>query len=174
MCNDSMVFKVSPFIQCLAPGNNNQMTAANKLKRKPSKNGGRTIATPSNTASALAAGKRRGNKTHSTMDKVADIIVKGELGKEDASILKRILDHTCNATGLDIKEAMDPNQPKTREYVYLASVGLQPSGIPADPDHIIWRIHELVVIARYIYVQLEAHHYNYSRTSLLGLWPPSY
>ena len=62
------------------------------------------------------------------MDKVADIIVKGELGKEDASILKRILDHTCNATGLDIKEAIDPNQPKTGEYVHLAS---RDAGAPA-------------------------------------------
>ena len=107
---------------------NDQKTAANKLKWKPSKNGGRTIATPSNTSSALAAGKRRGNKTHSTMDKVADIIVKGELGKEDASVLKRILDHACNATGLDIKEAVDPNQPNAGEYVHVAS---RDAGAPA-------------------------------------------
>ena len=62
------------------------------------------------------------------MDKVADIIVKGELGKEDASVLKRILDHACNVTGLDIKEAVDPNQPKTGEYVHLAS---RDAGAPA-------------------------------------------
>ena len=96
--------------------------AATRLKWKPSKNGGRPVASPSATASALSASRRRSHKLASTWDFVAEVAVKGEIGREDAAVLRKIMDHACNATGCSVMEAGNGNSPKLGEFVHLASV----------------------------------------------------
>ena len=95
--------------------------AATRLKWKPSRCGGRTIASPSQTANALAAGRRRTNKITSTMHSIAEVVVNGDTGHEDAEILKRIMDHACQAIGLHLCVAASPDNPKAGEYIHLAS-----------------------------------------------------
>jgi len=97
-------------------------SAATKLKWKPSKNGGRPIASPTATTSALAATRRKANKSASMTDYIAEVTVKGEMGKEDAEVLRRLMVHACTVTGFNVKEAADGRSPKTGEFVHLASL----------------------------------------------------
>eukprot|EP00959_Pyramimonas_sp_CCMP1952_P170899 3571206-Pyramimonas_sp.AAC.1 len=61
-----------------------KQSAATRLKWKPSRNGGRVEATPSATATMLNAERRLGNKANRISEQIAEIVVKGELGKDDA------------------------------------------------------------------------------------------
>ena len=62
--------------------------AATKLKWKPSRFGGRAIAWPSVTASALAVSRQKPKLHNSVHDHVTDIRVMGEVGREDAEVLR--------------------------------------------------------------------------------------
>ena len=55
-------------------------------------------------------------------DYIAEVTVKGEMGKEDAEVLRRLMVHACTVTGFNIKEAADGRSPKIGEFVHLASV----------------------------------------------------
>lgn len=95
-----------------------------RLKWKASRNGGRSIAVPSATEAALAAGRRRGNTraTPSDLDYVTDLIAMGELGKEDGEVLRYLMRHLCTATGLQIEESAYTSPPRVGEYVHLARI----------------------------------------------------
>ena len=101
--------------------NNDADVAGLKLRWKPSKCGGRTFATPSRTPVALAAARRRGNKSSTLMDTIADVAAHGKLGHEDAAVMHRVTQHVVEATGLRVAAAVDPERPKPGEYVHLAS-----------------------------------------------------
>ena len=100
-------------------------SAATKLKRKPSKNGGRPVASPSATSSVLAASKKTGDKPSSTLDYITDLAVRGEVGREDGEVLRLLIAHACTATGCTIKETDAGSNPKLGEYIHLA---------PCDPS----------------------------------------
>ena len=98
-----------------------------RLKWKASRNGGRSIAVPSATVAALAAGRRRGNAMPSDLDYVTDLIAMGELGKEDGEVLRLLMGHLCTATGLQSQESACTAPPRMGEHVHLARVD------PASP-----------------------------------------
>ena len=98
-------------------------SAATRLKWKPSKNGGRSVATPTATTTALTASRRRAsNKGSPATDYVTELAIKGEVGRADAEVLSKIMAHACKATGCNVKEASKSTAPKAGEYVHLASV----------------------------------------------------
>eukprot|EP00959_Pyramimonas_sp_CCMP1952_P252345 5272373-Pyramimonas_sp.AAC.1 len=96
------------------------LTAATKLKWKPSR-GGRAVATPSVVASTLAATTRRAKQNPNLHDYVTDLKLQGEVGRGDAEVLRRILNHACTATGLTLTEAVNDAMPKPGEFYHLAS-----------------------------------------------------
>ena len=93
-----------------------------RLKYKPSRNGGRAIATPADTEIAIAAGRRlaMAGERQAAQDFVADIIAVGEVGREDGEVLRYIMSHVCSATGLAIRESSYLAPPAVNEYVHLA------------------------------------------------------
>ena len=52
---------------------------------------------------------------------IAGIVVKGDMGHQDAEVVARIMSHVCQATGLNITQAVDPENPKAGEYIHLAT-----------------------------------------------------
>ena len=92
-----------------------------KLKWKPSRNGGRTIATPTATTAALAASRRQGNCVASSRDFFTDVAIQGEVGREDGEVMRLLMTHLVRATGLDIKETDYSRDPKSGEFYHLAS-----------------------------------------------------
>ncbi|CAK0792981.1 unnamed protein product [Prorocentrum cordatum] len=78
----------------------------------------------------VAAQKRRGARGASISDCIADIIVKGDLGRKDAVVLDRLMSHLRGATGHSFTKAADTDHPKPGEFIHLASRDAQaPSGI---------------------------------------------
>ena len=92
-----------------------------RLKWKASRIGGRTIAIPSATTAALAASRRRGVKKESSLDYLTDVIIQGEVGREDGEVLRLLMTHVCQATGLSLRETDYSQAPRTGEYIHLAS-----------------------------------------------------
>ena len=78
-------------------------------------------ATPPAIAAMLNAERRLGNKANRISEQIAEIVVKGELGKDDAVVLKLLMDHACRATGVQFTEASNPDAPRPGEYYHLAS-----------------------------------------------------
>ena len=95
--------------------------AATKLKWKPSRNGGRAIATPSATTSSLAASRKKANKPSSAFDYITEVAVKGEVGREDGEVMRKLMAHVCSSTGLNINETAGEANPKIGEFFHLAS-----------------------------------------------------
>eukprot|EP00959_Pyramimonas_sp_CCMP1952_P430987 9026475-Pyramimonas_sp.AAC.1 len=75
-----------------------------RLKWRPSRNGGRDVATPTATTAALAASRRHGHKKSSAMDYITNVTIKGELGKEDAEVMRLLMGHLVATTHLGIAE----------------------------------------------------------------------
>ena len=96
-------------------------TAATALKSKPSRNGGRPVATPSAIVSAISATKQKPKRYNILYDHIADIRVKGEVGREDGEVLRRIISHACSTTGLALSETAPDAVPKVGEFYHLAS-----------------------------------------------------
>ena len=80
-------------------------TAA-RLKWKPSRLGGRTIAAPSATPGAMAAARRRERQVGSQMDHITDVTLLGAVGREDGSVIRFLMNHLVNATGLNLTETV--------------------------------------------------------------------
>ena len=95
--------------------------ATTRLKWKTSRNGGRPVACPSATTSALTASRKKPHKFKSACDFVTDLAIKGEVGREDGEVSNKIMAHACAVTGCSIKEAVTGSTPKLGEYVHLAS-----------------------------------------------------
>ena len=96
-------------------------SAATRLKWKPSRFGGRAIACPSVMPSAVPASRQKPKLHHSMHDHITDIRVMGEVGREDAEVLRRILAHAIDITGLQLTETAVDATPKPGEFYHLAS-----------------------------------------------------
>jgi len=92
-----------------------------KLRWRASKHGGRTFAAPSATTKALAASRRRGTAPLSIHNYMADVEVKGEIGKEDGRVLALLMQHAITATGIQLQETDYNRAPKTGEFIHLAT-----------------------------------------------------
>ena len=99
-----------------------------RLKWRPSRNGGRTVASPTATTTALTATRRMGTRHATQLDYAATISLQGEAGKEDGEVLRQLMEHAVTATGLRLQPATSPESPQLGEYVHLASV--DPSAPP--------------------------------------------
>ena len=98
------------------------MTAATMLKWKPSRHGGRPVATPSATAGALASSsKQRASQRLNNFDYITDVRLRGEVGREDAEVLRSIMTHACSATGIILQEARPDGPPRIGEFYHMAS-----------------------------------------------------
>ncbi|CAK0817329.1 unnamed protein product [Prorocentrum cordatum] len=84
-------------------------SAATRLKRRPSRFGGRVIAAPAAVAPRAAAAKRRAGKAHSISGYLAEIRVQGEIGLQDNEVLNRLMQHAVVSTGLSLSLASDPD-----------------------------------------------------------------
>jgi len=93
-----------------------------RLKWKTSKFGGRTIATPTATTTALAASRRGGNRRVSLLDHATTITLQGEVGREDGEALVKLMSHVVASTGLGLRPAASPHEPTVGEFVHMASV----------------------------------------------------
>ena len=78
---------------------------AARLKWKTSKFGGRAIATPTATTTALAASRRGGNRRVSLLDHATTITLQGEVGREDGEVLVNLMSHVVASTGLGLRPA---------------------------------------------------------------------
>ena len=75
-----------------------------KLRWRASKHGGRPFATPAATSKALAASKRRGAAPLSIHNFMAEVEIRGEVGKEDGQVMSLLMQHVISATGLQLQE----------------------------------------------------------------------
>ena len=98
-------------------------SAATRLKWKPSRCGGRALATPSATTTALSASRRRKGATRgsTSLDHIAELAIKGEVGREDGEVLKLLITHLSSATGIALVEADPARGLREVSYVHLAS-----------------------------------------------------
>ena len=92
-----------------------------RLRWRASKNGGRTVAAPTATTKALAASRRRGTAPITLHDFHTDVVLQGEVGKEDGQVLRALMNHAIQATGLQIKETDYQGTPQVGDYIHLAS-----------------------------------------------------
>ena len=97
------------------------LAAATRLKWKPSKNGGCPVASPSATTTALSATRKQVGIGPSSMDHITEVILKGEVGREDAEVMSRIMAHAATSTGLTLKETAATTMPRIGESYHLAS-----------------------------------------------------
>ena len=95
--------------------------ASARLKWRPSRLGGRTIATPSAVPGALAAARRRANACGSQLDFVTDVTLKGEVGREDGVVVRLLMQHLVQSVGLQVVETDYGRDPKIGEFIRLAS-----------------------------------------------------
>ena len=101
---------------------NDAADSSARLKWKTSKFGGRAIATPTATTTALAASRRGGNRRVSPLDHATTIALQGEVGREDGEVLVKLMSHVVASTGLDLRPAASPHEPTVGEFVHMASV----------------------------------------------------
>ena len=97
--------------------------AAHRLKWKPSRNGGRTVAAPSATQASLAATRRnRGQPNLAALStRTVEVQALGELGREDADVLRQLMLHTLTTAGLTLSETPADRAPKAGEFYHPAS-----------------------------------------------------
>jgi hypothetical protein len=78
----------------------------------------------------MAASKRSGirKSTPSSHDYFTDVAILGEVGREDGEVIKALMNHLVNATGLTLKETSYQGNPRLGEYIHLATT--DPSALP--------------------------------------------
>ena len=86
------------------------------LRWKRSAGGGEIVAAPEATQVALAASRRRGARKASLLDHCAEVRVDGEVGREDAEVIRRLVMHAVSAAGINLREAANPEDPKRGEF----------------------------------------------------------
>jgi hypothetical protein len=101
-----------------------------RLRWKSSRNAGRAFASPSVTPKAMAASMRSGTRKSipSSHDYFTDVAILGEVGREDGEVIKALMNHLVNATGLVLKETSYQGNPQLGEYIHLATT--DPSAPP--------------------------------------------
>ena len=104
---------------------NDVTQAAQRLKWKPSRNGGRTIATPSATQVSLAATRRtRGHPNAASLSsRTVEVQALGELGREDAAVLRQLMTVTLATAGLSLAETPPDRGSRAGEFYHPASRG---------------------------------------------------
>ena len=102
--------------------------AALKLRWKASRHGGRSVATPSATPTALAASRRQSQTAASQLDFRTEVIVQGEVGREDGEVLRQLMRHVAGAAQLELREAGQAQAPRPGEFVHASA--LDPSMPP--------------------------------------------
>ena len=104
-------------------------SAASRLRCRPSYHGGRTIATPAATPTQTSAHRRRGGKARSAADCIAEIVPRGDLGRDDFLVLEKLMNHATTNAGLAFSKAADPGHPRAGEYTYVpVRAAASPSG----------------------------------------------
>ena len=99
------------------------------LKWRASRHGGGTLAAPTATRQALAASKRHGKTTGGRQMRMAEVVVDGEVGKEDGQVLRLLMQHAIQRSGLQLTETAPGSEQKLGEYLHLASADpLAPPG----------------------------------------------
>ena len=53
---------------------------------------------------ALAASRRKANKKPAALDHLTEIALRGEVGQDDAEVMRLLMGHLASATGLAIRE----------------------------------------------------------------------
>ena len=101
---------------------NDAADSSARLKWKTSKFGGRAIATPTATTTALAASRRGGNRRVSLLDHATTIALQGEVGREDGEALVKLMSHVVASTGLGLRPAASPHETTVGEFAHMASV----------------------------------------------------
>ena len=110
-----------------------------RIRRKPSRHGGRPFVTPSATAGQLAATRRaRGARTKSeALRSITDVDIKGHAQADEHAVLQQLMAHVKQYAGVNLEElngvgpvkpgcwkwlaADDPNAPPGRVRLYLQS-----------------------------------------------------
>ena len=59
--------------------------------------------------------RRNAARPASSLDYITEVILKGEVGREDGEVLRRIMDHTYNATGITLQEIAVGREPRFGE-----------------------------------------------------------
>ena len=52
---------------------------------------------------------------------MADVEIRGEVGKEDGQVMSLLMQHVISATGLQLQETDYGRAPRTGEYIHLAT-----------------------------------------------------
>jgi len=125
--------------------------SACKVKYKPCKMGGRTVATPTGTKGALGAVSRTVRGGCSPLDFMTIVSVQGETGSEDGQVLSGLMEWTAQHLRLQISAAVDGSRPRAGEFAPMT----RPDGsiVPgrlqlllrdaAEVDRIIGALHGL-------------------------------
>ena len=92
-----------------------------RLKWKPSRYGGRTVAHTSAVPQALAAARRRGQDNNVHRDFLTDVSILGEVGREDGAVVRRLMDHLIQTAGLQLQETDYAREARLGEYIHLAT-----------------------------------------------------
>ena len=91
--------------------------ASYRLKWKASKKGGATVAKPTATEEALAAGRRieAAGAAADTLY-IAEIAVQGDIGREDGEVIALLMNHAAATAGLVLRETGYDRAPREGEY----------------------------------------------------------
>ena len=123
-----------------------------KLRWRASKHGGRPFATPTATPKVLAASKRRGTAPISIHNFMADVEVRGEVGKEDGQVMSLLMQHVISATGLQLQETDYGREPRVGEYIHLAT---QNRSAPPGKLRVRCTMHFMVKLCRLVRTKSE-------------------
>ena len=101
-----------------------ELSIISKIRWKASRFGGRAVAVPSATASAVAASRRRRGKMGRPalpVDFSAEVRLNGEVGVQDKEILSQLLQHTGAQIGLNLRQFSATDQTPAGSWRHLAS-----------------------------------------------------
>ena len=92
-----------------------------RLKWKPSRHGGGTVAHTSAVPQALAAARRRGQDSKVHRDFLTDVSSLGEVGREGGAVVRRQRDHLIQTADLQLQDTDYGREARLRDYVHLAT-----------------------------------------------------
>ena len=92
--------------------------AATRLRWRPSAHGGRPVATPSATTASLAATRRNARAGGSTSH-MTEVILRRELGTQDAKAIDMLMHHIMTQVGIEIRRAEGQHELRPGEFFAL-------------------------------------------------------